>query len=154
MPEENINQEFRLKKIDEIRNYLAEKINQTKLMSKKHKKSCKALNYFENLHIVTFTIIWCVSISAVVSLVCISTVWITISIKTLGIKKYKPIIKKNNNKDNEIVLLAKSILNSIEVLISKALIDSNVSHDEFVLRDVVLKTFYEVKKEIRNSNDE
>ena len=56
MPEENINQEFRLKKIDEIRNYLAEKINQTKLMSKKHKKSCKALNYFDHLRIVTFTI--------------------------------------------------------------------------------------------------
>ena len=38
MPEENMNQEFRLKKIDEIRNYLIEEINQDKLMSKKHKK--------------------------------------------------------------------------------------------------------------------
>ena len=28
MPEENINKEFRLKKIDEIRNYLIEEINQ------------------------------------------------------------------------------------------------------------------------------
>ena len=38
MPEENINQEFKLKKIDEIRSYLIEEINQNKLMSKKHKK--------------------------------------------------------------------------------------------------------------------
>ena len=38
MPEENINQEFRLKRrIDNIRNYLIEEINQNKLMSKKHK---------------------------------------------------------------------------------------------------------------------
>ena len=29
MPEENINQEFRLKKIDEIINYLNDKTNQT-----------------------------------------------------------------------------------------------------------------------------
>ena len=36
MPEENINQEFRLKKIDRIRNDLIEEINQNKLMSKKH----------------------------------------------------------------------------------------------------------------------
>ena len=36
MPEENMNQEFKLKKMDEIRNYLIEKINQNKLMSKKH----------------------------------------------------------------------------------------------------------------------
>ena len=32
MPEENINQEFRLKKTDEIRNYLIEEINQNQLM--------------------------------------------------------------------------------------------------------------------------
>ena len=154
MPEENINQEFRLKKIDEIRNYLAEKINQKTLMSKKQKKSCKALNYIDHLLIVTFTITWYVSISAVASLVYISIVWITIFVKTPGIKKYKSIIKKNNNKDNKIVLLAKSILNSIEVLISKALIDSNVSHDEFVLTDIMLKTFFDMKEEIKNSNDE
>ena len=39
MPGENINPEFGLKKkTDEIRNYLAEEINQNKLMSQKHKK--------------------------------------------------------------------------------------------------------------------
>ena len=38
MPEENTNQEFRMKKVDEIKNYLIEKINQNELMSKKHKK--------------------------------------------------------------------------------------------------------------------
>ena len=38
------------------------------------------------------------------------------------------------------VLLANSKLNSIEVLISKALIDSNSSHDEFVLTNNLLKT--------------
>ena len=43
MPEENINQEFRLKKIDEIRNYLIEEINQNKLMSKKQKQGCRVL---------------------------------------------------------------------------------------------------------------
>ena len=41
MPEENVNQEFRLTKIDEIRNYLIEEINQNKLLSKKHKKVVK-----------------------------------------------------------------------------------------------------------------
>ena len=37
MSTENINQEFRLKKIDEIINYLIEEVNSNKLMSKKHK---------------------------------------------------------------------------------------------------------------------
>ena len=56
MPEENINQEFRLKKIDEIKNYLNEEINQHELMSKKHKKVCRVLNYIDHLFIPTFTI--------------------------------------------------------------------------------------------------
>ena len=42
--------------------------------------------------------------------------------------------------------LAKSKLNSLEVLISKALIDSNISHDEFVLINNVLKEFYDTKE--------
>ena len=38
MPVENTSQEFRLKKIDELRNYFIEEINQNELTSKKHKK--------------------------------------------------------------------------------------------------------------------
>ena len=49
------------------------------------------------------------------------------------------IIKKNEKKGAKIVLLAKSKLTRIEALISKALIDSNITHDEFVLINNVLK---------------
>ena len=38
MTVENISQEFRLKNIGEIRNFLAEEIMQINLVSKKHKK--------------------------------------------------------------------------------------------------------------------
>ena len=50
-----------------------------------------------------------------------------------GIKKYKSIIKKKKKVHDKIVLLAKSKLNSMEALISMTLIDSVISHDEFVL---------------------
>ena len=50
------------------------------------------------------------------------------------------------------MLLAKSKLNSLEVLISKVLIDLSISHDEFVLMNSVLKEIYDVKKEIKSSN--
>ena len=50
---------------------------------------------------------------------------------TARIKKHKLIIKKKRRKHNKKVLLAKSKLNIIEVLISKALIDSFIRHDEF-----------------------
>ena len=51
---------------------------------------------------------------------------------------------------DKIVLLAKCKLSSIEVLISKALIDSNISHDEFVLINNVLKDSHGMKEEIEN----
>ena len=47
-------------------------------------------------------------------------------------------------------MLTKSNLNCIEVLISKALIDSVISHDESVLRNNVLKENNEMKDEIKN----
>ena len=81
-----------------------------------------------------------------------SALGLKICVITAGIKKYKSIIKKKKKKHDKIVLLAKSKLNSIEVLISKALIDSNISHDEFVLINNVLKEFCDMKEEIKNSN--
>ena len=47
-------------------------------------------------------------------------------------------------------MLAKSKLNSVEVLVSKALIDSIISHDEFALINNVLKEYSEMKEEIKN----
>ena len=58
-------------------------------------------------------------------------------------------MNKKNKKHDKIALLEKSKLNSIEVLISKALIDSNISHDEFVLINNVLKEFYDMEEEIK-----
>ena len=66
---------------------------------------------------------------------------------------YKSIIKKKRKNHNKIVLLAKFKLNNIEVLISKALINSNINHNELVLINDVLKEFYDMKEEIRYSND-
>ena len=58
MSGEKINQEFRLKIIEEF----IEEINQNELMTKKHKKVCKILNYIEHLLILVSTITGCVSI--------------------------------------------------------------------------------------------
>ena len=65
--------------------------------------------------------------------------------------KDKSIIKKKKKKHDKIVLLAKTKLNSIEVLTSKALINSNISHDEFVLTHNVLRECDKMKEEIKNS---
>ena len=136
MTEENIDQEFKLKEI-----------NGKKLISKKHKKVYKILNYTEHLLILASTIAGCVWISGFASLVGIpvgiasSSMRIKICVLTATIKQYKSIIREKKEKYDKIVLLAKTKLNNIEVLVSKALIDWNVNQDEFVLMDYLLKQY-------------
>ena len=50
-------------------------------------------------------------------------------------------------------MFAKFKLNSLEVLISKALIDSNISHEESVFINDVLKEYDNMKGEFENLKD-
>ena len=59
------------------------------------------------------------------------------------------IIRKKKKNHDKIVMLTKSKLNRIEVLISKALNDWNIIHDEFVLINNVLKEYDEMKEELK-----
>ena len=101
--------EFRLRKINEARNYLLDEMKHNDLTSEKYKKTCKYLNYVEHLLILASTITDCVSISSFASLVCVS-VGITISAVGINIcaifagnKKYKSIIKKKKKKHDKIL---------------------------------------------------
>ena len=88
------------------------------------------MNYINHLIIVISTIIG-----------------LKICVITAGTKKYKSIIKKKKKNHDKTVLLVKSKLSSIDVLISKALINLNISHDELlVLINNVLKEFYDKER--------
>ena len=121
-------------------------------MCKKHKKFCATLNYIENVLILASTITGCISTSPFASLIDIlsSAIGLKICAKAAGIKNFKSLIKKKTKKHGKIVLLAKSKIDNIEVLISETFIDSNISHDEFVLINNVLKEYEEMKQEIKN----
>ena len=114
--------------MDETRNYLIEKINRN----------------FKSSFILASTI------TGIPVGITSSAIGLKISAITAGIKKYKSIIKKKKKAQDKIVLLAKYKLNNIEVLISKALTDLNISHDEFVLINNGMKEENEVKEEIKN----
>ena len=78
-------------------------------------------------------------------------IWLKICTIAVEIKKYKLVIKKKKHRHVKITFLVKPKLSKIEVLISKALIDSNIGHDEFVLINNVLKEYDKMKEEIKNS---
>ena len=97
-------------------------------MSDKHKRFYTS--YFEHSLILASTITGCTLISALACLIGIpigitsSAIGLNICPIIAGIKKYKSIIKNKEKKHYKIVMLARSKLNKIEVLISRALNDS------------------------------
>ena len=135
MEKKNVSLDFSLKNIDKGRNCFLEEIKNNELISKKHKKSNKTLNYVEHLLVLASLFSGSVSISAFASVFGIpagitsSAVGFKMGIITTRIKKYKSIIKKKRNKHEKIAFKAKTKLNSIEVLISEVLINSFVIHD-------------------------
>ena len=117
---------FRLTKLDEIRNYLLDEIKHNDLMSKKPKKTCKFLNYVENLLILASTVTGCILHSVFISLVSVpvgttnSAVGIKFWAIIAEIKNYKSIIKKKKKKHDKIVLLGKNKLDTFGILITDA----------------------------------
>ena len=67
-----------------------------------------------------------------------------------GIKVYKSINLKRKKKHDEIVFLTKTKFNTIEVLISRALTNSYISHNEFALANTVLREYGDMKEAIKN----
>ena len=57
-----------------------------------------------------------------------------------------------NQSNDKKVLLAKSKLNSVELLISKALIDSNIIHNEFDSINNVVKEYNDMKEDLNNQS--
>ena len=86
--------------------------------------------------ILASTVTGWVSISSFTSLVAVSVgitnsaVLLKICETTAGNNNYKSIIKRKKNNNNKIVLLGKAKLDTIDVFISKAFINSYISHDE------------------------
>ena len=128
---------FRLSEIIGIEDYFHQEINQRKSCSKKLSKYGTTFYYIDKTLIV---------LSATSSGVCIilsasvvgapvgsasASFTLIFSLTTGIIKKLLSITRNKKKKYDKILMLAKSKLDSIETLISQALIDLEISHEEF-----------------------
>ena len=150
---------FRLSEIIGIENYFYQEINQRKSCSKKLNKYVTAFDYIDKVLIVLSATSGGVSIISFTNIigapVGIASASLTLSFSiTTGIVKKLLNITRNKKKKHKILMLAKSKLNSIETLISQALIDIDISHEEFI-RVLKEKDKYEKMKEnLRSKNEE
>ena len=130
---------IRLDKITENENYFHEEINQRKLCNKKLSKYVAAFDYIDKVLIALSATTGGVSICSFTSNVG-APVRIASARFTLMFSLTRGIIKKllsitrrkKKKKHDKILMLTKTKLNNIETLISQALIDMEISHEEFV----------------------
>ena len=74
------------------------------------------------------------------------------SITTGFVKKFLKTTRNKKKKHNKIVMLARSKLNSIESKISEALINNEISHEDFVTIINEEKKYEKLKKRIKMMN--
>ena len=129
---------YRLCEIIGIENYFHQEINQRKLCIKNLKKHVAAFNYIDKILIVLSATSGGLSIISFTSIVrepvgmaraCFTLFF---SLTTRIIKKLLSLIRNEKKKHDKDFMLAKSKFNSIEILVSQALIDMGISHENLV----------------------
>ena len=132
-------QEFRLNKVNEIKDYFVAEIKKSELMSKRFSKYIAFFDYFDKSLIILSVTIGTIFIASFVTVIVApvgmasASFSLAFSISTGIIKKLLKTTRNNNKKPNKVVMMAKSKLNSMKSKISEALIiNDETSHGDFL----------------------
>ena len=157
----NLNdQQFRLNKISEFRDYFVAEIKERELMSKRLRKYIAIFYYFDKSLIVMSVTSGSISIASFATVIgapvgiVSASFSLAFSISTGIIKKLLKTTRNKKKKHNKIVMLARSKLNSIESKISEALINNEISHEDFMTIINEERNYRELKESIRMMNSQ
>ena len=156
----NDEQYFRLSKVNEIKDYFVTKIKERELMSKRLSKHITSFDYFDNSLIVLSVTTGSISIASFATVIeapvgiTSASFSLAFSICTGIVKKLLKTTRSKKKKHNKIVMLARSKLNSIESKISEALINNEISHEDFMTIINEEKKYRELKESIKMMNSQ
>ena len=128
---------YRLDEINKIRDYFNNEIKERKDIIKKLNKYLVSFDYLDKIFITLSTSFGTLSIASYASVVGTpagiagSSLTLIFTIGTGISKSLLKLTKKRKKKHNKIIVLAKYKLNTIDTLLSSALNDSEISHEEF-----------------------
>ena len=151
-------QQFRLNKINEIKDYFVAEIKERELMSKRLSKYIASFDYFDKSLIVLSVATGSISIASFATVIGApagiigASCGLTFSITSGFVKTFLKTIRNKKKKHNKIVMLTRSKLNSIESKISEALINNEISHEDFMTIINEEKKYRELKESIRMMN--
>ena len=128
---------YRLDETNKIRDYFNNEIKERKDIIKKLNKHLVSFDYLDKIFITLSASFGALSIASYASVVGIpagitgASLTLVFTIGTGISKSLLKLTKKRKKKHNKITVLAKNKLNAIDTLLSSALNDSEISHEEF-----------------------
>ena len=128
---------YRLDEINKIRDYFNNEIKERKDIFKKLNKYLVSFDYLDKIFITLSASFGTLSIASYASVVGVpagitsASLTLVFTIGTGISKSLLKLTKKRKKKHNKIIVSAKSKLNTIDTLLSSALNDSEISHEEF-----------------------
>ena len=137
MSELNDLTKYRLDEIIKIKEYFNAEIKERKDIIKKISKYIVAFDYADKVFITLSASFSTLSIASYATIVGIpggiagASLTLICTITTGVVKTFLNITRKKKKKHNKIIALARNKLNVIENLISQALIDFEITHEEF-----------------------
>ena len=143
---------YRLNEINKTKDYFNNEINERKDIIKKLNEYIVGFDYLDKIFIALAASFGTLSIASHATVVDIpvgiagASFTLIFTISTGVNKSSLQVTKKRKKKHNKIIALAKSKLNTIDTLLSSALNDSKISHEEFS-NIITVKNMYENMKE-------
>ena len=128
---------YRLDEINKIKEYFDNEIKEREDIIKKLNKYLVSFDYLDKIFITlsaSFGTLSIASYAAVVGIpvgIAVSSLTLIFTIGTGINKSLLKVTKKRKKEHNKIIALAKSKLNMIDTLLSSALNDSKINHEEF-----------------------
>ena len=155
----NVNK-YRLGEINKIRDYFNNKIKERKDIIKKLNKYLVSFDYLDKIFITLSASFGTLNIASYASVVGTpagiagSSLTLIFTIGTGISKSLLNVTKKRKKKHSKIITLAKSNLNTIDTLLSSALNDSKISHEEFSNIINEANIYENIKKNIKELTTE
>ena len=153
-------QHFRLNKIKETKDYFVAEIKERELMSKRLSKYIAFCDYFDKFLIVSLATSSSISIASFATVIgtpveiASASLSLAFSLSPGIVKKVLRTTRDKKKKHNKIIMLARSKLNSIEDKVSEVLINSEISHEDFMIIINEEKNYRELKESIRMMNSQ
>ena len=148
---------FRLDEINKIKDYLNSEIKERKDLVLKISKYIAAFDYADKLFIMlsaSFDTLSIMSYATVVGIpvgIAGTSLTVIFTVTTGAVKKILNITRKKTKKHDKMITLARNKLNIIKTLISQALIDFDISHEEFSKIIYEKNNYEQMKDNIRGA---